>query len=141
MGAIGERADHSSRSVKFGCPTRPSDVQAGGHARSFGMVWGRSSTSGPQGIRSPESPSGVSFSTNPRCLEKGCVFPAVSSVGGICYYHTLEQREPGCFRSYQPSRLLLEKAKFGLLCPGFENDRARDRRLLGGLREKLEETG
>lgn len=84
-------------------------------------------------------PASVSFPGGTRCRQKGCVFPAGSSAGGVCHYHALEESEPKCFRSYQPSRLLLENAKFGIPYAGFVDDRARDRRLLTTMHENVDE--
>ncbi len=148
MGAIGERPGQSPRSISFRSPTQPVLVQPGEQARfPHGAVqtqpeysrWGHSHPSGSREISPHGSSSRLRFSGNPRCREKGCVFPAVSSAGGFCHYHALEQSEPACFRSYQPSGLLLEKAKFGLSRAGYEDGRARDRRLLASLRENVEE--
>lgn len=70
-----------------------------------------------------------------RCVEKGCIFPAIRGPRGICLYHDRQQREPSCFHSQQPSHLLLERAKFGVTDPEAEHTRVRDRRLLVSLRE------
>lgn len=81
----------------------------------------------------------ASAASGVRCAEKGCVFPAAVGPGGICLYHERERREPGCFHSRQPSQLLLERAKFGLLVSDYEEARARDRKLWRWLREMPEE--
>src|SRR2546425_4722105 len=46
-----------------------------------------------------------------RCGQKGCIFPARPGGSRLCAVHELEQREPKCFHSRQPSSLLLEQAK------------------------------
>lgn len=148
MGAIGERPGQSPRSISFRSPRKQILVQPGDQALfTHGTVetptgysrWGHSHPSRSREISPHGSSPGLRFSGNPRCREKGCVFPAVSTAGGFCHYHVLEQSEPACFRSYQPSRLLLEKAKFGLSRAAYEDVRARDRRLLASLRENVEE--
>lgn len=48
-----------------------------------------------------------------RCLEKGCVFPALPGADGRCLHHQRQQREPALYRSHQPSFALVERSKFG----------------------------
>ncbi len=73
----------------------------------------------------------------PRCPVKGCVFPAASHGGEQCLLHDLTEREPKHFRSLQPSTLLLDQAKFAIPSPEHEDSRARDRRRLALVREKM----
>jgi hypothetical protein len=47
----------------------------------------------------------------PRCSERGCVFPASLADSGMCLYHHRLQSEPQLFRSYQPTRLVVEQAQ------------------------------
>jgi hypothetical protein len=70
-----------------------------------------------------------------RCAEKGCIFPARPGAKGTCLYHDREQREPASFESRQPSRLLLEYAKFGVGEFKLDDTRARDRRRWVTVRE------
>jgi len=73
----------------------------------------------------------------PRCDEKGCVFPAAGSGKRKCLVHGLEEREPKHFGSFQPTMLLLDRAKYGLPDPDAEPDdsRAQDRHRLAAERE------
>src|ERR1700756_5189785 len=48
-----------------------------------------------------------------RCLEKGCVFPALPGADGRCLHHQRQQREPALYCSHQPSFALVERSKFG----------------------------
>lgn len=65
-----------------------------------------------------------------RCDEKGCVFPVVGPGKSKCLTHNREEYEPKHFGSFQPTVLLLVRAKYGLPDPETEPDdsRARDRR-------------
>jgi hypothetical protein len=78
-----------------------------------------------------------------RCCEKGCVFPALPGGRGECAYHRREFLEPACFSSQQPTRLLLDHARFSLPDFDAEDTRARDRRRLAAerVRSMLEEGG
>jgi len=76
-----------------------------------------------------------------RCGQKGCIFPARPGGSRLCAVHELEQREPKCFHSRQPSSLLLEQAKFGIVNPELASGRVRDRRLLTELLEAYWEAG
>jgi hypothetical protein len=73
----------------------------------------------------------------PRCDEKGCVFPAAGPGKRKCLVHGLEEREPKHFGSFQPTMLLLDRAKYGLPDPDAEPDdsRAQDRHRLAAERE------
>jgi hypothetical protein len=73
----------------------------------------------------------------PRCSEKGCVFPAIWGETGRCRQHDRQYCEPALFRSQQPTMLLLDRAKFGMLDSESEQQQAgsRDRRRLAKLRE------
>ncbi len=78
-----------------------------------------------------------------RCDEKGCVFPVVGPGKSKCLTHKREEYEPKHFGSFQPTVLLLDRAKYGLPDPETEPDdsRARDRRRELAEREAfLEET-
>ena len=73
---------------------------------------------GPLGLSpSPDPPKlkprAVILSMPGRCVEKGCVFPAVPGSGGRCLHHSRQQQEPGLYSSLQPSSMLLACGKFG----------------------------
>jgi len=70
-----------------------------------------------------------------RCNEKACVFPAKPGTLGKCLYHQRQLHEPAMFHSLQPSRLLLEHAKFGLPECEPTDTRAADRRRLATQRQ------
>ncbi|MGH9450976.1 MAG: hypothetical protein ACRD11_10595 [Terriglobia bacterium] len=72
---------------------------------------------------------------SPRCSERGCVFPAAPGCDGKCLHHLRQFREPILFSSYQPTRAVLDRGRFGV--PGEEVDtsRNRDRRQLVAMRE------
>lgn len=72
---------------------------------------------------------------SPRCAERGCVFPAAPGPDGKCLHHLRQTREPILFSSYQPTRAVLDRGRFGV--PGEEVDtsRNRDRRQLVAMRE------
>ncbi len=91
----------------------------------------------------PAERPGLHFSDSRggRCGQKGCIFPARAGGSCLCALHELEQREPKCFHSRQPSSLLLEQAKFGIVNPELASGRARDRRLLTELLEAYWEAG
>ncbi len=74
-----------------------------------------------------------------RCVVKGCVFPARAETAGFCSYHALERREPRHFISEQPSKLLLDCAKFGIALE-YDNGRQRDHRLFVAERQAFLET-
>jgi hypothetical protein len=62
---------------------------------------------------------------------------------GECAYHRREYLEPACFTSQQPTRLLLDHARFSLPDFDAEDTRARDRRRLAAerVRSMLEDGG
>ena len=72
-----------------------------------------------------------------RCNEKGCIFPASRWAQGKCLHHNLQQLEPTFFQSFQPSMLLVDRAKFGAPHSRSEDVRARDRHRLAALRESF----
>ena len=74
-----------------------------------------------------------------RCRVKGCIFPAASARTGRCLVHDRAEKEPKHFLSVQPSILLVDRAKFGIPDPDYEDLRARDRRRLAALRERFRE--
>ena len=76
-------------------------------------------------------------SSGSRCSERGCVFPAQSQAKGKCAYHDRIEREPALFHSWQPTLLLLERAKFGLPDSLPDDSRSKDRRRLSALREEF----
>ena len=116
---------HSSR---FGAVPRVTQALAFPPARTgkpsdcFPPSGGRAST--------PLKPAPVATEniSSPRCNQKGCVFPATLHARGICAYHLLQEREPGLFRSFQPSSLLLEQARFGVAEAEPDDSRVKDRR-------------
>ena len=69
-----------------------------------------------------------------RCNVKGCVFPAASA-SDTCLQHSRQFQEPSLFCSRQPSMLLLDRAKFGLLDSEPDDARVKDRRRLAKIRE------
>ncbi len=71
----------------------------------------------------------------PRCCEKGCVFPASPDGSGRCVQHDRQSREPVLFSSLQPTRILLDRAKFGLPEVEVDTSRAQDRRKLADMRQ------
>ena len=71
----------------------------------------------------------------PRCSEKGCVFPASSDGLGRCVQHDRQNREPVLFSSLQPTRMVLDRAKFGVSEIEVDTSRAQDRRKLAGIRQ------
>lgn len=73
-------------------------------------------------------------SFTPRCSEKGCVFPASLDGSGRCVHHDRQSREPSLFSSLQPTRLVLDRAKFGLPEAEVDTSRAQDRRRLADIR-------
>jgi hypothetical protein len=70
---------------------------------------------------------------NPRCREKGCVFPAARA--GRCLQHDRQSREPIIFSSHQPTRVVLDQGKFGVPETEVDTSRVKDRRRLAALRE------
>lgn len=79
----------------------------------------------------------ASLPVTPQCDEKGCVFPASGPGGRKCLVHDREKNEPEHFESFQPTVLLLDRAKYGLPDPETEPDdyRARDRHRQASERE------
>ena len=77
------------------------------------------------GAAPPSSLPGAS-----RCDEKGCVFPVAGTGRSKCLSHNREESEPEHFESFQPTVLLLDRAKHGLPDAETEPDdsRVRDRR-------------
>ena len=76
-----------------------------------------------------------------RCLERGCVFPALPGADGRCLHHQRQQREPSLYCSHQPSFALVQRSKFG---PARSDDvepaanaRGFDRRRLVAERERF----
>jgi hypothetical protein len=91
----------------------------------------------PPKARPRTSPVAVSG----RCLEKGCVFPALPGADGRCLHHQRQQREPALYCSHQPSFALAQRSKFGParvedLEPS-SNARGFDRRRLLAQRERF----
>jgi len=86
-------------------------------------------------------PRAVLLTAAGRCLEKGCVFPALPGADGRCLHHQRQQREPALYCSHQPSFALAERSKFGP--PRVEdlepttNARGFDRRRLMAERERF----
>jgi hypothetical protein len=72
-------------------------------------------------------PRAVMLSMPGRCVERGCVFPAMPGAGGRCMHHQRQQQEPGLYSSQQPSSALVARGKFGP--PRIEEiERAEERR-------------
>ncbi len=76
------------------------------------------------------------YASIPQCSEKGCVFPAAWPESRQCRQHCRQDREPALFRSCQPSMLLLDRAKFGVV-EGEDEPRPDDKRRLSKLRENF----
>jgi hypothetical protein len=81
----------------------------------------------------PASDRDESFA--PRCSEKGCVFPASLDGSGKCVNHERQSKEPNLFSSFQPTRLVLDRAKFGVPEAEVDTSRAQDRRKLADIRQ------
>jgi len=58
-------------------------------------------------------PRAVMLTMPGRCVEKGCVFPAMPVAGGRCVHHQRQQQEPGLYSSRQPSSAVVAQGKFG----------------------------
>lgn len=69
-----------------------------------------------------------------RCAEKGCVFPAAGSEGK-CLQHLRQSQEPILFSSWQPTRAVMERARFELPSDDTGPSRSTDRRQLLAIRE------
>ncbi len=64
-------------------------------------------------LPAPAAPaSGARPCGSVRCCERGCVFPVCSGASGRCLHHQRQQAEPRLFCSWQPTRLLLERAAY-----------------------------
>lgn len=70
-----------------------------------------------------------------KCSEKSCVFPASPDGSGRCRQHDRQSREPNLFSSFQPTRLVLDRAKFGLPEAEVDTSRVQDRRKLADMRQ------
>lgn len=70
-----------------------------------------------------------------RCSEKGCVFPAAPKGQGKCLHHYRQASEPIFFSSHQPTRVVLERGRFGVPEAEVDTSRNRDRRQLAAIRE------
>lgn len=70
-----------------------------------------------------------------RCSEKGCVFPAALGAHGKCLQHHRQASEPIFFSSHQPTRVVLERGRFGIPEREVDTSRNRDRRQLAAIRE------
>lgn len=93
-------------------------------------------------LRSPAAPrleqaSKPAQQSWPRCTEKGCVFPSELAGGGECAYHHRQFLEPACFSSQQPTRLLLDHARFNLPDSAPAEPRSSDRRRLAAERARF----
>lgn len=69
-----------------------------------------------------------------RCAEKGCVFPATGR-DTRCLQHLRQSQEPILFSSWQPTRAVLERARFELPSDDPGPSQSRDRRQLVAMRE------
>ncbi|HEX5481175.1 MAG TPA: hypothetical protein VFZ08_00960 [Terriglobia bacterium] len=72
--------------------------------------------------------------SSPRCSEKGCVFPATPGAAGMCLHHYRQTQEPILFSSHQPTRVVLDRGRFGVP-EEVDASRAKDRRRLAEIRE------
>lgn len=73
--------------------------------------------------------------SNPRCSEKGCVFPAAPGAAGMCLHHHRQKQEPILFASHQPTRVVLDRGQVGPPEDEVDTSRAKDRRRLAAIRE------
>lgn len=85
----------------------------------------------PGVVRSQPEP----FPASARCIERGCVFPAAAGAGGRCVQHYRQAHEPILFSSHQPTRVVLERAGFGIDSVEEDPSKTEDRRRLRELRE------
>lgn len=87
----------------------------------------------------PASMRGAGLQPTPptpaRCSEKGCVFPGSPGSGGKCLHHLRQSREPILFSSYQPTRAVLDRGRFGIPDEEVDTSRTHDRRKLAAIRE------
>ena len=60
----------------------------------------------------PKQPTQVAKPSSVRCVEKGCIFPALGGEGGKCLHHTRQELEPSMFHSKQPTSAAIEHGKF-----------------------------
>lgn len=72
--------------------------------------------------------------SSPRCSERGCVFPATPGAAGMCLHHYRQAQEPILFSSHQPTRVVLDRGRFGVP-EEVDASRAKDRRRLAEIRE------
>lgn len=70
-----------------------------------------------------------------RCSEKGCVFPGAPGAGGKCLHHLRQSKEPILFSSYQPTRAVLDRGRFGIPDEEVDTSRTHDRRKMAAIRE------
>jgi len=82
------------------------------------------------GVAVPPAPT-----SDGRCSEKGCVFPAALSGQGKCLHHHRQASEPVLFSSHQPTRAVLDRGRFGIPEAEVDTSRNRDRRQLAAIRE------
>ncbi|GEM_PF-2358547 len=82
-----------------------------------------------------EAEIAVPLPSNPRCAERGCVFPAAPDTAGMCLHHYRQIQEPILFASHQPTRAVVERGRFGIPEHEVDTSRLRDRRRLAALRE------
>lgn len=70
---------------------------------------------GRLGFRLPPKmkPRSVMVGLPGRCLERGCVYPALPIGDGRCLHHLRQQREPEMYCSHQPSSAVAAREKFG----------------------------
>ncbi|MGH9396187.1 MAG: hypothetical protein ACRD18_04985 [Terriglobia bacterium] len=87
----------------------------------------------PASMRKPEMASTLPQAA--RCSERGCVFPAAPGCDGKCLHHLRQSREPILFSSYQPTRAVLDRGRFGVPSEEIDTSRNRDRRQLVAMRE------
>ena len=66
----------------------------------------------PLNLPSLERPSPIALSR--RCKVKGCVFESADGAQGICWIHALWENEPEKFQTLQPTRHVLEMAKYAI---------------------------
>jgi hypothetical protein len=71
---------------------------------------------------------------NPRCSEKGCIFPAHPG-NSKCLHHSRQEHEPTLYQSHQPTLLVVERGKFEVEGDEPDFSRDRDRRRLALERE------
>lgn len=88
----------------------------------------------PNSVTTPAAAPQLAPPPSGRCAEKGCVFPATGR-DAKCLQHLRQSQEPILFSSWQPTRAVLERARFELPSDDTGPSRSSDRRQLVAMRE------